>query len=601
MSNKSFFIRALGLIMGRKHVVSSNVSNQHSTRKNGESTDTISEEKHTSDEGQTANSSVSMHSNQTVEETTFTPTSIMHALGVEILEDGGEGYYLIGFQGGVFVFSFEEDRLNVMYNDVVECSYEDTIKASLVANEVNSSYAVWTCYLRTVPKGSNNLPVKVCFSQMFPLKGDFNKLIDFIHGVLSSAFAVGRDFRERFVKAQKDQSNLANTLIRKDFIHKLDLAKRLMEVRNYDKIKDEMPPASYLRIDTLADLFDDTEFGNPTSMKILANNQLELVTNAQEVTNFDIRSYVRDFSQREELVNLTLVATFEKQDLIISLKRMPGSSAKSLFFALNVMRSGVEDDILSHNRAMISCRDTVEIRLTTEQEDYWEVKYMVDEARDKHEKNDISSLTNEQKMMLIQLFPNVQDDLYWGFKFFNQDCLFQSLFYFKRIYYNYCKPEYQNKRAEDIKAEISLYIGIIYFQLKRYELAFYYLDRSNKYESIVASEWYTNCLCYLKDSRAYNYIRRMIETVSHNIEDIEPDSKLREDLITFYLFLKRRLLQTLITDLRLAEAENLAIKMIKSHENEEFCRNELKKIRELRREEAEDNSVHDIDNEDMDI
>lgn len=518
----------------------------------------------------------------------FTPTNVMKALGVEILENGKDGYYLVGFQGGVFVLFFQDDRLNVMYNDVLTCSYSDSVKASLIANEINSAYSVWSCYLHISNHESDKSPIKVCFSQMFPLTGNFKVTTEFIHGVMSSAFSIGRDFRERFKKAQDDKSNLTNILNRKDFVNKLELAKRLIEVQNFEQIKDEMPPASYLRIETLADLFDDTEFGSPQSLKIITNDQLEIIRTSDEVVNFDIRAYVRNHPKREDIEHITLITTFYKQDLIISLKKMPGSSSKSLFFALNIMRSGVEDDIITHNRSLISCRDTIEIRLTTEQEDYWEVKYMLDEARDKHAKNDFSSLTDEQKMLLIQLAPNIQDDLYWGFKFFNEDCLFQSLFYFKRVYYHYSASGKRSKRDNDILGDISLYIGIVYCQLKRYELAYYYLDKSPKYDSILASEWYINCLCSLNDSQAYRYIKHMLESVNRNIEDNDVRVEDNQDFFSYYQFLKRRLVHVLIHDSRLTEAENLISQMLERKENIEFCQREQEVIRNIRLREAQE-------------
>ena len=523
------------------------------------------------------------------QKTLFTPDNIMRALGVEILESGGDGYYLVGFQGGAFVFYFEGDRLNVMYNDVVECSFTDSVKAAFVANDINGEYAVWSCYLRASKRGTSTKPVKVCFSQMFPLGGNFKQTTEFIHGVLASAFSVAREFREKYKQALQDDSNLANTLNKKDFMNKLEFAKRLIEVGNFDEMHEEMPPASYLRVDSLADLFDDTEFGEPCSMRILADDELELITEPAVVETFDVRAYIRNHPKRDELENLTLVVKFEKQNLVVSLNKMPGSTDKSLFFVLNVLRSGTEADLFSRNMSAVSCRATVEIRLTSDQEDYWEVKYMIDDARDKHAKNDISSMTEEQKMMLIQIAPNVQDDFYWGVKYFNENCWYQSLYYFKRIFYNYARQDAKHKRRQEIVSDICLYLGITYYHLKMYDRAYYYLDRSRKYDSVIASEWFVNCLCSMHDPMAFHYVKKMLETVTYDLE--ETDGRLQQDVeseyYTFYLFLKRKLVQILIADWRLDEAEELLFKMIDMNENKEFAQRELASIHQIRKEQAE--------------
>ena len=514
----------------------------------------------------------------------FTPANVMRAIGVEIFDDGGDGYYLVGFQGGAFVFYFEDDRLNVMYNDIVECTYADSVKAAFVANDINSEYAVWSCYLRTSKRGTTEKPVKVCFSQMFSLKGNFKETMEFIHGIMSSSFTVGREFKIKFNEALKDGSNLANILNRKDFLHKLELAKRLSEVSNLDKITVEKPLDSYLRVNTLATFFDDTEFGEPEMLRVIDGEKVEIVNGQQNVTEFDIRNYIRNHPENTNLDTLTVLVTFEKQDLIINLKKMEGSAPKSLFFMLNVMRSGLEADVFSRNHSTVSFRTTVEIRLTSEVDDYWEVKYMVDEAREKQSNNQVSTLTDEQKMMLIQLSPNVQDDLYWGIKFFNEDCWYQSLYYFKRIFYNYCRPEYVEENKEDIIADICLYIGITYYQLKMYDRAYYYLDRSRKYDSIVASEWFVNCLCRMKDPMAFTYIKQMLEIVSSNIQQtvgkLEPE--VENEFYTYYLFLKRKLVQSLVFENRLTEAEHFLKQMIENKENMAFSKEELETIRRIK-------------------
>ena len=524
------------------------------------------------------------------EKSLFTPANVMRALGVEILEDGGEGYYLVGFQGGAFVFYFDDNKLNVMYNDVVECSFTDSVKAAFVANDINGEYAVWSCYMRASKRGSTEKPIKVCFSQMFSLAGNFKETTEFIHGVLSSAFTVGREFKERYKQALNDDSNLANTLNKRDFMNKLELTKRLIEVGNFDEYGDEMPPSNYLCVDSLAGLFDDTQFGEPLSLQVLSDGVLDKIEGPSDVENFDLRSYIRNLPNREHVENVTVVAVFEKQNLILNLKKMPGSTNKTLFFMLNVLRSGIEADLFSRNQSAVSFRATVEIRLTSEQEDYWEVKYMIDEAKDKHSKNDISSLTEEQKMMLIQIAPNVQDDFYWGIKYFNEDCWYQSLYYFKRIYYNYCRQDATHKRNQEMVADISLYLGITYYHLKMYDRAYYYLDRSRKYDSILASEWYVNCLVSMKDPMAFQYVKKMLENVALDLE--ETNGHLRketeDEFYKYYLFLKRKIVQIMIADYRFRDAEDLLRRMIENNENVDFSKHELDNLRKIRKEQAEE-------------
>ena len=524
----------------------------------------------------------------------FTPEKVLGALHVEVLEKGDEGYYLVAFQGGVFMFLFEKDKLNMMYNDVVECIYSDSLKAALIANDMNSTYSVWSCYLHYATEPEKK-PVKVCFSQMIPLISNFEKTIKAIHGILVSVFPICREFRDRFQKVKKDTTNLDNLLNQKDFANKLELAKRLIEVNGFDMLSNEMPPSSHLKMEAIAHLFDDTRFGQLQSVRIIVDDEVQKLIERADMESFDLREYIRSYPSPQSLITLTVIASFEVQNVIINLKKLPGSTNKSLFFSLNVMRSGVDDDSISLIHTSVSFRDTLEVRLTTENEDYWEVKYMLDEARQKSSGQDLTNMTDEQKMLLIQLTPTLQEDLYWGFKYFNDDCLYQSLFYFKRIYYNF-KVHTDNKIDKRLHGDISLYIGIVYCRLKRYELAYYYLDHSNKYDSILASEWYVNCLCTMRSPSAYKYIKHMLRSIANNLELDDVSESLREDYYKYYLFLKRRLVQTLISDERYFEAEDLLKQMIKDEENVEFSMKELKLLRELILQNNDDKSEnkHDV-------
>ena len=518
-------------------------------------------------------------------QSSFTPEKILQALHVEVLEKGDDGYYMVGFQGGVFMFFFEKERLNMMYNDILECNYMDSVKASLVANDINSAYSVWSCYLRYATE--ENTPVKVCFSQMVFLLGDFKQTIRTIYSLLTSVFALSRDFKERFKMFQDDQTDLTTLLNQKDFVHKLEVAKRQIELEGFDNLKEEMPPTWYLQIETLSELFEDSFFGSPKSLRIIQGNEVELVEGADAVTKFDIRAYIRNHPSPENLDNLTFIAAFQMQDLIVNLKQMPGSSKNSLFFSMNVMRSGVEEDTITQNNSNVSFRDTVEVRLTTEQSDYWEVKYMLDEAREKASKGDVGNLNEEQKMLLIQLTPRLQEDLYWGFKYFNEDCMHQALFYFKRIYHHF-RLHQKKDFDKQFRGDISLYLGIIYSRLKRFELAYYYLNHANKYESIIASEWFVNCLCNLHASSTATVIARMIKNITLHIEKSDISESLRKEYYKFYLFLQRRMAQTFISNSLYDEAENLLNQMIEDDENVEFCQEELERIQQLRSEEDDD-------------
>ena len=70
---------------------------------------------------------------------------------------------------------------------------------------------------------------------------------------------------------------------------------------------------------------------------------------------------------------------------------------------------------------------TFEVRHTTKDEDYWELKYMLDEIKDKTINKEYEDLTDEQKAILQFTDQSLQSDAYWGHRYFTSKCYLQSL------------------------------------------------------------------------------------------------------------------------------------------------------------------------------
>lgn len=572
MKGKSFIKKIFGFLLGGKGSSKDTVTHNRKMKKE-QASSTVERVDSEDEEGTPSDKSQSDACSED-----FAPKKVMKALGVEVFDQGEDEVYWVGFQGSTFVFCFEDNRLNVIFNDVVECSFVDSVRASLVANNINSNYSVWSAYLRVEKSEEDDKPVKVCFSQMFSLIGNFNETVKLIHLVMMSVFSIARQFKEELKESLSENSDLMQVMNHKDFIHKLEYTKRLMEVGRWDSYTEEEPSVQFLKIHSLISLFDDSVFGNTLLMKIYALNDVTCIDNPQEIEDFDIREFIRNHPDRDKLENISVVVTFEKQDLVIHLKKMPGSSNRTLFYMLSVMRSGSDVDLFSRNQSTVSCRATIEVRLTSDKDDYWEAKYMIGDALEKQVKNDISSLTAEQKTLLIQMNPNIQDDLYWGIKYFNQSCWFQALFYFKRIFHNLVNENDNPKKSESLIADICFYLGVTFFHLKMYDRAYYYLDRARQGTTLAPSEWFAECLCRMKDPLASVYLNNLIETFIKQFGDLEPGERYYD----YLLFMKRRLVEAYINEGKLKWAERYLYSMLAKNECDSFVRNSLRCIQELR-------------------
>ena len=565
MSKKSFLSRALDVLF-KSDEPNKHVETQERTKKT------------TTEHNEPGGESV-LDEETIPQQPVVSPHELMKALGVEIYNDAGDDYYLVGFQGGVFVFNFTNDCLTAMYNDVAECTYSESIKAAMIANDINGDYSAWSCYLRTMKDGKAEKPIKVCFSQLFFLRGTVKSVSDFVRSVMINAFTVARDFRTRFQEALSNDKSLSSILNNRDFVNNLELAKRHMEAGDWDDEKDAVFDPIPLKVKSFVEMFSDTEFGAPSSLQIVAGTQLDTVNGGEQVNAFDIRSYILNHPQCNELESVTVTVFFELQNLVIHLKKMPGSTAKSLFFMMSVVRSGVETDMFRTSHTSVSFRTTVEIRLTTQQDDYWEVKFMVQDAQDKYAQHRESELTDEQKMLLIYLHPTIQDDLYWGMKYYNKHCMVQALFFFQRLQYNLLRMAQTYPDEAKLLLDTYLYIGVIYNQMKLYDRAFYYLNKAVEGESVYASESYINCMCGLKDGRVIDFIKDQLRAVSSMLDD----DKTFDSYYKYYKFLRRKLVQSLMFEYRMTEAEKYLKQMVEDGDDVDFALSKLENIKERRK------------------
>ena len=226
----------------------------------------------------------------------------------------------------------------------------------------------------------------------------------------------------------------------------------------------------------------------------------------------------------------------------------------------------------------------LEVRLTTENEDYWEAKYIVDDALDKWNNGKAKELTDEQRMIVSCVSPSTRMDMYWAKKYYNKGCLLQSLPYFKRILYKIkLQKSTPDSELRDLYNEMNFYIGFIYMDLKMYETAYHYLHIAQRGSSIPAIEEFINCLCNVRDWDALAYIRDIYERALNSLKEAGDEAD--DALIYIYRFAKRRLVYRLIVNDDLEEAELMLKEMIDNGEDAGFAKMELEYIKKLKGEE----------------
>ena len=511
------------------------------------------------------------------------PIDLLKALGVEIIEENKERF-IVAFQGGYFDFNFSESEngwVDILYFDFkqIESNYLSIV--AKVSNTIHLRFWGWTCFVRMLGDETTEKSLSACLSCRFTTLGDIEVVSKKLRGVLEQAFLIAREFNnllEEDIKKKKDlDEEFFNDVA---FNNKIAYLQRLKETHHLEERGDEFPNSSELSVDNLIKLFDHVDFGNLQNLRIVREDQIEIVTNVEEIKNFDLRKYIRLQQEVLNIRTLTFIFDFDFQDLFVNLTKAKGSTENSLFFGVNVVRSGSELDALMDNRGPISSRTMMEIRMADSEKDYWEAKYMIDEANDKVNAGNSDELTDEQRLVLSYTNPVSQLALYWGKKYYNNRCYFQSLFYFNQIYWHLknLKQEW-NEEQSRLYYDVCYYIGFIYVDLNMYDKAFYYLYMAQTQHSIGATQEFANCLCNMNDPSAKQYLQSKINEV---VEIMNKSEEEAERLYDFYLFLKRRYVYILIEQGGYDEAESILKKMIENEECVEFAKDELDYIKKQR-------------------
>lgn len=514
---------------------------------------------------------------------------LLQELGVEIKASTDEkDRYIVGYQGGnyEFIFGKQNHFIRINYYGFYSCSKKDLQTAYIVANTLNLNRGYWTCFLSQSEEVSET-PINADLCYLFAAQGSVKVCAEALRTLLPMCFDYAREFNAEMKRMLKEEESVSEHHADGVFNQQMQLIRNRRAIgHSHAELEEEYPLKENQTLSGFLKLFQDVDLGCMSQMKILVGNDVEQVTDLNEIANFDIREYIKNHPHRMKLDNMTLLVEFEKENLVINMKRVSRESEKTLFFRFSVMRTGslMDVELEKINASSTGFNGMLEVRLTTENEDYWEAKYIVDDALDKWNNGKAKELTDEQRMIVSCVSPSTRMDMYWAKKYYNKGCLLQSLPYFKRILYKIkLQKSTPDSELRDLYNEMNFYIGFIYMDLKMYEMAYHYLHIAQRGSSIPAIEEFINCLCNVRDWDALAYIRDIYERALNGLKEAGDEAD--DALIYIYRFAKRRLVYRLIVNDDLEEAELMLKEMIDNGEDAGFAKMELEYIKKLRGEE----------------
>ncbi len=511
--------------------------------------------------------------------------SLLKQVGVQIVYEEANLFHF-KFQGGLFVFNYhpEINVAHLQFPHFEQFKMEDIIKVEIALNKINLQSLLWTCVIVQDDDPNKEFAGNVSLQYSLCMSGDENENEFQLGNILNNAFSVAREFSNLFEEAKKANPDSLQYLIDLDFDHRMAFVRNRLIV-SHGNIIDGEHASSPTSLSGLMNLYDGVDFGIPASLRIMKDDEVavNVIKNVKEIMEFDFQTYIKKQHDKGGIERASILLVCENADLQVNIQKVDGCTDKSLFYHLSLNKISHVEDYANPSPNGTVKYSIIEIRLTTNNEDYWEAKYMIDDAIDKNKAGKHDEMTNEQRMVLSIIDNGVSHDLYWGKKYYNNKCLYQSLYHFRKVLraYEGCNWETLKDNVKNLYYEICYYIGFIYMELNMKERAFYFLYNAKRENGLACLTGFANCICNMKDPFAMEFVLHYLQQTK---ELLEGEHAGDESLLGFYHFLNRRYVFLLVEQSRFEEAENLLNGMIENDIDVEFAKRELEYIGKQRKE-----------------
>lgn len=470
----------------------------------------------------------------------------------DVVHDGDWTYG--NYQGGRYAFWSDKvgRRLEIQFNNICTCALEDLCKVMEIENRMNDK-EFWTTFHDLNYYAQNGEQVEVSLRHSFVMyQMSLQQVADTLKSVLPHAFIVRDTFNGLFKQIKEANPDFEEHHQKELFSANVDFirnrARMELPFTGPEQEPETTPESLWRMSDVIARSLTGVQ-GCLNSMTIIVDGKAETITDLQQILQFNIRDYVVEHFDGKNLNSIIFRLDFEHQDLLIHMRKAKGCTDKTLFYDISSLRSSCGED-----GGGVGSTNMSEIRLADTNEDYWEAKYMVDDAVDKWNSGRHNELTDEQRMVVDCVKPQYRTDLYWAHKYYNKKCYMQSLFYFNRVF-----GMVQNQMLStdtdlnDLYGRIAFSMALIYMQLSMFEQAFYYLHiaRGEGYGPVELGY----CLQALNSPQAMDYVRDMHRDLAADLQKEENAGD--EGLLSIYLQANRLLIFSLINKGSLFEAKSL--------------------------------------------
>ena len=350
-----------------------------------------------------------------------------------------------------------------------------------------------------------------------------------------------------------------------------------MELGNGENPKNELPSSADLLLMSVIDNLKLVDMGNAKKMTIKCGSTQKEISDEYEILSFDIREFVKSQPEGKSVKSILFHIEFENVDVVLTLLASGNYSNNSRYFRMCTYT-------LPDTGEYRSYESLIEVRFSDSNQDYWEAKYMIDEAKAELEGENKGYLTNKTVATLSAVNPSMSYDLYWGRKYYNvaissddkKGFVYQALFHLYRVDdYFRSNLDDLNEEGRNAFTEINLYIGHLLMLNGEPAKAFTYLDLGRRTNTVTADAMYVDCLCVLKHPYAEGVIKDILARLLQQINETER----ADNLVEFNRFLNRRLVYVYKLKSRYADAELILNRMLANGEDDpRYIKAELAEI-----------------------
>jgi tetratricopeptide (TPR) repeat protein len=336
-----------------------------------------------------------------------------------------------------------------------------------------------------------------------------------------------------------------------------------------------------------------------TKMTVVSDRGTSIYVDPMQILAFDFASTLIPDSTDEDTDflcnNVTILIDYDKSEhpfgmdsgihrIVVNLQA-ERKGEKSLYFrvAVHMPAPAAVPNGISNRDFMRDWNFLMAYDLVSPAKKLAEYNYVLSEQQSKMKKGE--NLSDEEFALYVSDDDDSGYNQYWGERAFIVQRYYEAIYFLEHLYVIMQKDFYTfDKDMKNTFYHTCYMLGYSYMELKLYKQAFFYLEPLTFLSRIDYSMEYINCLVNSKNFNALQFITKMLEGVSEDINNPDPDSEPSEPLKALYNFLRRRRAYVYVDLGRYDEAEKEFIQMLDEPLNKDFALGELAYIQRLRKE-----------------